>query len=113
MATRPSVVMRAGRCEDRPALGWGGLGVTSEPCGSEPRVREAGEWFEGVAEEPLRLDYARAVSGALGAGAVAVVALEGPERQEADALLVGPLQQRRGIRRGEGLRRAEVIDARH
>src|SRR5580658_9282807 len=61
----------------------------------------AREVLEHVAEVPVRLGDARAGAGALGARAAAVVALERPERQEPDALLLGPLQDRERVRGGE------------
>ncbi len=66
-----------------------------------------------MAEVPGVLRDARAGVAPAGAGAAAVVALERPERQGADALGDGPVVDLGGVGRGERLGRAVVVDARH
>src|SRR6266702_6071389 len=99
---------------NRRAAGSESGGPSSDRYGlSVTRVAAAGERLEGVAELPRCLGDTGAGALALQARAAAVVALDGPERQEADALGDRTLLDGGGVRGGERLGGAEVVDAGH
>jgi hypothetical protein len=85
-----------------PAAHGVGLAVGGRAFGGMERD-SAGEPLQQVAEVPGVLDDSGACAGADRAGAAAVVALDGPDRQQGEAVVPGEAEDLRGVRQAGDL----------